>query len=95
VPRRAAARRKHLAPSFSVPLEQIAFCQPTANGRALAAAYTGCERFLVYVDAEDGDAPSGDGAPADGPSPAHARAGDGGAAGAEPRREPPPAASPG
>ena len=42
------AARRHLASSFEVPLEELAFSQPTAQGRALAAAYVGEQQFLVY-----------------------------------------------
>ena len=42
------AARRHLASSFEVPLDELAFSQPTAQGRALAAAYVGEQQFLVY-----------------------------------------------
>ena len=42
------AARQRFAVGFELPLDQIAFSGPTANGRRLAAAYTGTERFLVY-----------------------------------------------
>lgn len=42
------AARKHFATGFELPRSQLAFSQPTALGRCLAAAYSGTERFLVY-----------------------------------------------
>lgn len=42
------AVREHFAMGFDVPLDQLAFSQPTAYGRRLAVAFTGTERFLVY-----------------------------------------------
>lgn len=42
------AVRRNMVAGFEVPPGELAFSQPTAAGRALAAAYTGCERFLVY-----------------------------------------------
>jgi N-acetyltransferase len=42
------AVREHFAMGFDVPLDQLAFSQPTSLGRRLAVAYTGAEAFLVY-----------------------------------------------
>ena len=42
------AVREHFAMGFDVPIDQLAFSQPTAYGRRLAVAFTGTERFLVY-----------------------------------------------
>ena len=39
---------RHFATGFEVPANLVAFSQPTALGRRLAAAYTGTEAFLVY-----------------------------------------------
>ena len=44
------ATRAHFATGFELPLEQLAFSQPTADGRRLAAAYARTERFPVYED---------------------------------------------
>ena len=43
-----SAVREHFATGFDVPLDPLAFSQPTAHGRRLAVAFTGTERFLVY-----------------------------------------------
>ena len=40
--------RENMVTGFEVPVGKLAFSQPTAKGRALAAAYTGTARFLVY-----------------------------------------------
>lgn len=42
------AVREHFAMGFDVPLDRLAFSQPTTLGRRLAVAYTGTEAFLVY-----------------------------------------------
>ena len=42
------AVRKHMRPGLEVALDALAFSQPTARGTALAAAYVGGGRFLVY-----------------------------------------------
>ena len=42
------AARTHYAAAFEVPVERLAFSQPTELGRRLAASYTGREDFLVY-----------------------------------------------
>ena len=42
------AVRRHFATGFDVPLDKLAFSQPTAAGRRLAASYSGTEAFLVY-----------------------------------------------
>jgi N-acetyltransferase len=42
------ATRRHFAVGLEVPIEQLAFSQPTGHGRRLAAAYAGTENFLVY-----------------------------------------------
>ena len=41
---------KHAGGTFELPKESLAFSQPTALGRRLAAAYVGTECFLVYDD---------------------------------------------
>eukprot|EP00316_Scyphosphaera_apsteinii_P002736 CAMPEP_0119319340 /NCGR_PEP_ID=MMETSP1333-20130426/49144_1 /TAXON_ID=418940 /ORGANISM="Scyphosphaera apsteinii, Strain RCC1455" /LENGTH=110 /DNA_ID=CAMNT_0007325725 /DNA_START=8 /DNA_END=340 /DNA_ORIENTATION=+ len=46
------AIRRNMATGFEVPRNELAFCQPTARGRALAAAYVGKDAFLVYDDVE-------------------------------------------
>ena len=43
------AVRRHFAMGFEVPVAQLAFSQPTAAGRHLAAAYAGDDAFLVYT----------------------------------------------
>ena len=43
------AVRRNMVTGYEVPVEQLAFSQPTVPGRALAAAYTRTERFLVYT----------------------------------------------
>ena len=48
-----------MATSFRVGLDQLAFYQPTSHGCALAAAYVGHSRFLVY-DEYDGAEPTQD-----------------------------------
>lgn len=40
--------RQNMIIGFEMPKEKMAFSQPTAHGSALAAAYTGTRRFLVY-----------------------------------------------
>lgn len=40
--------RAHFATGFEVPRTQLAFSQPTALGRRLAAAYSATDAFLVY-----------------------------------------------
>ena len=35
---------------FEVPVNRLAFSQPTAQGRALAESYTGTTCFLVYAE---------------------------------------------
>ena len=35
---------------FELPIDRLAFSQPTAQGRALAESYTGTARFLVYAE---------------------------------------------
>ena len=37
-----------MRPGLEVALDALAFSQPTARGTALAAAYVGGGRFLVY-----------------------------------------------
>ena len=49
------AVRSNMVCGFEVSLDRLAFSQPTAQGRALAEAYTGSRRFLVYVDDDDVD----------------------------------------
>lgn len=49
------AVRSNMVCGFEVSLDRLAFSQPTAQGRALAEAYTGSRRFLVYADEEDAD----------------------------------------
>lgn len=41
--------REHFAMGFQLPIDQLAFSQPTAAGRRLAAAYTGTESFSIYA----------------------------------------------
>lgn len=45
---------QHMASFTVLPKEQLAFCQPTAGGRALAASFVGNEAFLVYDGDEEG-----------------------------------------
>ena len=40
--------RKGIGTGFTVPIERLAFSQPTRAGRRLAAWYSGTEAFLVY-----------------------------------------------
>ena len=40
--------RRHYVTGFDVPRDKLAFSQPTALGRRLAASYSTTERFLVY-----------------------------------------------
>ena len=40
--------RQHFAAGFELPRGMLAFSQPTAAGRRLAAAYAGTEAFAVY-----------------------------------------------
>ena len=49
------AIRSNMVCGFEVSLDRLAFSQPTAQGRALAEAYTGSRRFLVYVEDDDTD----------------------------------------
>ena len=35
---------------FELPMDRLAFSQPTAQGRALAESYTGTTCFLVYAE---------------------------------------------
>ena len=42
------AVRRHFATGFDIPKDRLAFSQPTALGRRLAANYSGGEAFLVY-----------------------------------------------
>ena len=35
---------------FEVPIDRLAFSQPTAHGSALARAYTSTQRILVYEE---------------------------------------------
>ena len=35
---------------FEVPIDRLAFSQPTAQGSALARAYTSTQRILVYEE---------------------------------------------
>lgn len=37
-----------MVPGYVVPSNQLAFNQPTGDGVALAAAFTGTQQFLVY-----------------------------------------------
>jgi threonine synthase len=37
-----------MVPGYVVPCNQVAFCQPTGDGGALAAAFAGTQQFLVY-----------------------------------------------
>ncbi len=46
---------KHAGGTFELRKESLAFSQPTALGRRLAAAYVGTERFLVYDDGGAGE----------------------------------------
>jgi len=47
------AVRCHMASSFELTRGQIAFCQPTDNGLALALSYLGDGRLLVYDNVEE------------------------------------------
>jgi hypothetical protein len=48
---------------FELPIERLAFSQPTAQGRALAESYTGTQRFLVYAERPAEPAPAAAAAP--------------------------------
>lgn len=41
---------------FEVPIDRLAFSQPTAQGSALARAYTSTQRILVYEERPGNDA---------------------------------------
>ena len=42
------SRRCNFLAGYVVPRHQLAFSQPTEQGRSFAAAYTGSQKLLVY-----------------------------------------------
>lgn len=49
------AVRGSLVYGYVVPIDELAFTQPTRDGKALFAKYTGTKTFLVYDDEEEDD----------------------------------------